>query len=315
MKSGVSATLGPSFGGRRSMAWADLAVLAIIGVSAVLSLFRGFVREAIALAGWIAGLWFAFNYHHVGAEWFVRWVESPQIRDVLGFVVLLAAVLVVAGVVARLAGGLVDVTGPRRDRPGPRNDLRRRARRHRRRGPRAARGLHGSRGRAVVARIGVAAEIRGSHRRSRAHPAGRDRPAIPPVGDDVRDRGHRRARVGQPVALRHAHRPAAPGAGRGGHRHVRERPPALAAQQRDGARRVPRRSHARSARRGGDRSRALPDGGRGGVLGGAALLRQLAPRHRARAQRKPRQRGRVADGPGADRSPAPEHGLRLGGAA
>ena len=93
------------------MAWADLAVLAIIGVSAVLSLFRGFVREAIALAGWIAGLWFAFNYYHVGAEWFVRWVESPHIRNVLGFVVLLAAVLVVAGVVARLAGGLVNVTG------------------------------------------------------------------------------------------------------------------------------------------------------------------------------------------------------------
>lgn len=111
MKSGVSATLGPSFGDRRSMAWADLAVLAIIGVSAVLSLFRGFVREAIALAGWIAGLWFAFNFLHVGAEWFVRWVDSPEIRLVLGFVVLLAAVLVVAGVVARLAGGLVDVTG------------------------------------------------------------------------------------------------------------------------------------------------------------------------------------------------------------
>ena len=93
------------------MVWADLAVLAIIGVSAVLSLFRGFVREAIALAGWIAGIWFAFNFHHVGAEWFERWVQSPEIRDVLGFVVLLAAVLVVAGVVSRLAGGLVNVTG------------------------------------------------------------------------------------------------------------------------------------------------------------------------------------------------------------
>lgn len=111
MNPGVSATLAPSFDGRRSMAWADLAVLAIIGVSAALSLFRGFVREAIALAGWIAGLWFAFNFLHVGAEWFVRWVESPEIRLVLGFVVLLAAVLVVAGVVARLAGGFVDVTG------------------------------------------------------------------------------------------------------------------------------------------------------------------------------------------------------------
>ena len=111
MNPGVSATLAPSLDGRRSMVWTDLAVLAIIGVSAVLSLFRGFVREAIALAGWIAGLWIAFNHVHVGAEWFERWVDAPEIRLALGFVVLLAAVLVVAGLVARLAGGLIDVTG------------------------------------------------------------------------------------------------------------------------------------------------------------------------------------------------------------
>ena len=111
MNPGLSATLAPSFGCRRSMAWADLAVLAVIGLSAVLSLFRGFVREAIALAGWIAGLWFAFNFVHVGAEWFERWIDSPEVRFVVGFVVLLGAVLVVAGVAARLVGGLVNVTG------------------------------------------------------------------------------------------------------------------------------------------------------------------------------------------------------------
>ena len=93
------------------MAWADLAILGIIGVSAVLSLFRGFVREAIALAGWIVGLWTAFTFMHTGAEWFARWVESPGLRLVLGFVVLLGAVLVVAGLVGRLAGGIVNATG------------------------------------------------------------------------------------------------------------------------------------------------------------------------------------------------------------
>ena len=93
------------------MAWTDLAVLAIIGLSAVLSLFRGFVREAIALAGWIAGLWLAFQFAHVGAGWFERWVESSEVRFVLGFLVVLAAVLVVAGVVSRLAGGFIDLTG------------------------------------------------------------------------------------------------------------------------------------------------------------------------------------------------------------
>lgn len=116
MKTGLSATLAPSFGDRWSMAWADLAwadlaVLAIIGLSAVLSLFRGFVREAIALAGWIAGLWLAFRFGEVAAGWFGRWIESPDIRSVLGFAAVLAAALVVAGVAGRLAGGLVHVTG------------------------------------------------------------------------------------------------------------------------------------------------------------------------------------------------------------
>ena len=131
----------------------------------------------------------------------------------------------------------------------------------------------------------------------------------------MRDRGYCRPGVGQPAALRPLivlqHR----GAGCGGHRDVRERPPSLAAQQRDGAGRVPRRPHARPAGDGGDRPRALPDRGRGGVFGGAALLRQLPPRDRACPQRKSRQRGGAPHGPRAHRSPPPEHGLRLRGAS
>ena len=111
MNHGLSATLLPSFGDRRSMASADLAILGIIGLSAALSLFRGFVREAIALAGWIAGFWLAFNYMDLAAPWFARWVESPFIQLSLGFVVVLAATLVVAGIAGKLATRLINVTG------------------------------------------------------------------------------------------------------------------------------------------------------------------------------------------------------------
>ena len=111
MNHGVSATLASSSGYRRFMASADLAILGIIGLSAVLSLFRGFVREAVALAGWIAGFWLAFNYMHVGAAGFAGWVGSPFVQLSLGFVVLLGGVLVAAGVAGRLAAKLVNVTG------------------------------------------------------------------------------------------------------------------------------------------------------------------------------------------------------------
>ena len=93
------------------MTWVDWAILGILGVSAGLSLFRGFVREAIALAGWFAGLWVGFNFMHVAAGWLVPWIENPSLRLVAGFVALLAGVLLVTGLVSRLLRYVVDTTG------------------------------------------------------------------------------------------------------------------------------------------------------------------------------------------------------------
>ena len=40
----------------------DWAMLAVIGLSILLGLLRGFMREMISLAGWIAGIWLAFRF-------------------------------------------------------------------------------------------------------------------------------------------------------------------------------------------------------------------------------------------------------------
>jgi membrane protein required for colicin V production len=40
----------------------DWAVVAVIGASILLGLVRGFMREMISLAGWIAGIWLAFRF-------------------------------------------------------------------------------------------------------------------------------------------------------------------------------------------------------------------------------------------------------------
>ena len=40
----------------------DWAVVAVIGTSTLLGLLRGFMREMISLAGWIAGIWLAFRF-------------------------------------------------------------------------------------------------------------------------------------------------------------------------------------------------------------------------------------------------------------
>ena len=47
------------------MIWIDYILLAIISISALLSLWRGFVKEALSLVTWILALWIALNYSHV----------------------------------------------------------------------------------------------------------------------------------------------------------------------------------------------------------------------------------------------------------
>ncbi|MDT8385903.1 MAG: CvpA family protein [Thiogranum sp.] len=91
--------------------WADFAILAIIAVSALLSLWRGFVKEAISLASWIIALWVAMLFFQELADWLVRWIETPSIRAVVAFTVLFVCVVLLGGLINFLAGQLVSKTG------------------------------------------------------------------------------------------------------------------------------------------------------------------------------------------------------------
>lgn len=81
----------------------DWVVIAVIGASILLGLLRGFMREMISLAGWIAGIWLAIRFASaigasapLGQEW-------PMARTAL-VAVLIVVVCVFA---AALVGWLV----------------------------------------------------------------------------------------------------------------------------------------------------------------------------------------------------------------
>jgi membrane protein required for colicin V production len=81
----------------------DWVVGAVIGASILLGLLRGFVRETISLAGWIAGIWLAFRFA-VGISASVPLAQDwPLARTAV------VAVLIVVGCVfaAALVGWLV----------------------------------------------------------------------------------------------------------------------------------------------------------------------------------------------------------------
>jgi membrane protein required for colicin V production len=93
------------------MIWVDFVIVGIIGLSALISLVRGFVREAVSLAVWFLAFGLAWTNFREFAPYLTQWVPTPSVRLGAAFVVLLVAVLIVGGIVGWLIGLLVDKTG------------------------------------------------------------------------------------------------------------------------------------------------------------------------------------------------------------
>jgi len=94
-----------------AFAWIDVVILALIALSAILSLFRGFVREAVALATWLVALWVAMAFYEDLATILSQWISTPSAQKVTAFAVLFVCVLLLGAIVNFLAGKLVDKTG------------------------------------------------------------------------------------------------------------------------------------------------------------------------------------------------------------
>lgn len=93
------------------MNWVDFVILAVILVSTLISLVRGFVREAMSLVVWVAAFWVSITYADRLEPLFVEHISTPSLRLALAFFLLFLATLIVGGLVNYLIGKLVDKTG------------------------------------------------------------------------------------------------------------------------------------------------------------------------------------------------------------
>lgn len=93
------------------MIWVDYVLIAIVALSALISLLRGFIREALALVGWVAAVWLVLSFTQPVAALFAEQVEVPSVRMGIAALTLFVGTLIVAGIVVYLVGLLVDKTG------------------------------------------------------------------------------------------------------------------------------------------------------------------------------------------------------------
>jgi membrane protein required for colicin V production len=93
------------------MLWVDIAILVIVGISALLSVLRGLVREVLSLAAWVIAFWVARTFNPVAAEWVAGWVRLPSGQWLLGFGLLFFGTLLAMGVINFVIARIVAASG------------------------------------------------------------------------------------------------------------------------------------------------------------------------------------------------------------
>lgn len=93
------------------MNWADITILSILLLSGLISLKRGFVKEALSLAVWLVALIVAATFRESMAQMLTDVIATPSLRAIAAFAILFVVTLIIGGLVNHLVSHLVTVTG------------------------------------------------------------------------------------------------------------------------------------------------------------------------------------------------------------
>ncbi len=89
----------------------DWILLAVLGLSLLLGVWRGLVQEVLSLAGWVVAFYLAQMYAPLAATWLPMEGSSQMLRYAAGFVVTFIAVLVATVLVSWIVRKMVSAVG------------------------------------------------------------------------------------------------------------------------------------------------------------------------------------------------------------
>ncbi|MBU2979739.1 CvpA family protein [Alteromonas sp. C1M14] len=92
------------------MNWVDFSIIGIIIASTLISLMRGFVKEAISLVVWFGALFIASEFHADLAVYFTQ-IGDPVLRNGAAIVLLFIVTLILGGMFNHIVGQLVQASG------------------------------------------------------------------------------------------------------------------------------------------------------------------------------------------------------------
>lgn len=94
------------------MNWVDFVIIGIIAISAIVSFFRGFLREALSLLIWVVAIWMAVMFYPAVEPMIPQdWGLPATVRMALAGAGILLGVLILGGIVTWALGSFLDKTG------------------------------------------------------------------------------------------------------------------------------------------------------------------------------------------------------------
>jgi membrane protein required for colicin V production len=93
------------------MSAADWLIIALIVLNIVAAAVHGFFAEALSIAGLVLGyIAAAWQYRRL-AEWFESFLKNDWLAEILGFLIIFFAVVIIFGIAARIARRVMKAAG------------------------------------------------------------------------------------------------------------------------------------------------------------------------------------------------------------
>jgi membrane protein required for colicin V production len=93
------------------MTWVDYVILLIIGLSLLLSFWRGAVRELFSLIGWLLAYFAATHFADDLMPWLPAAIPSESLRMLTAYVAVFAGVVLLVAVLGITLSGLLKLVG------------------------------------------------------------------------------------------------------------------------------------------------------------------------------------------------------------
>ena len=93
------------------MATIDIFILLVIGVSCLIGLFRGLIKEALSLVFWVLAIIAATFFSTAAGAWMSGFIVSPLLQRIVGFILIFVAVVFAGGLISNGISRLMSEAG------------------------------------------------------------------------------------------------------------------------------------------------------------------------------------------------------------